>query len=110
MGSVGQIYKHIGKRVEELRLRKKLTQARLAEIVSLSRTSITNIENGRQKLLVHTLWDIAKALGAAPKDFFPQSASELTGSVPTKMKGRLSPKEATWFQSIVAPGGKNANP
>ncbi len=109
MRSAVSLYRHVGKRVEEFRVKKKLTQARLAEIVSLSRTSITNIESGRQKLLVHTLWDIARVLGVRPADFFP-SESEMKDAASVKPKGKLSPEEATWFQSIVSPGGKNAHP
>ncbi len=41
---------------------KGMTQSELATAVGLTRTSITNIEKGRQKLLVHTLLDIALSL------------------------------------------------
>jgi transcriptional regulator with XRE-family HTH domain len=53
-----------------------LTQEALASQVSLTRTSITNIEKGRQKFLLHTLFDIASALGVPPGTRLPQEAQE----------------------------------
>ena len=53
----------------------KLTQATLAATVGLSRTAITNIECGRQRLLVDQLVDIAGALGVPPAELLPAQTS-----------------------------------
>ncbi|MGC3991999.1 MAG: helix-turn-helix transcriptional regulator [Chthoniobacteraceae bacterium] len=62
-----QIYKHLGSRIKALRA-DKFSQDQLAQAVDLTRTSIVNIEAGRQKLLVHNLFMIADALGVQPSD------------------------------------------
>lgn len=61
-------YKQVGARVRELR-GAKLTQEELAKASGLSRASIVNIEAGRQKLLLHNLFGISKALGVSPTEF-----------------------------------------
>jgi transcriptional regulator with XRE-family HTH domain len=60
------IYKLIGERIRDERRKRHLTQDELASRVGLKRTSITNVERGRQKLLVHTLLDIANSLDTSP--------------------------------------------
>lgn len=59
---IDKFYNHIGKNIKTIRNSKNLRQEDLANMVGLSRTSIVNIEKGRQKLLLHTLVDIANAL------------------------------------------------
>lgn len=66
------IYPLIGKEISRLRKNKKWTQEELAKAVSLTRTSITNIEKGRQKILIHTLWDLAEQLDVHPSKLLPK--------------------------------------
>ncbi|SRR5712691_1805416 len=63
------IYEMIGARIRDERRKQHLTQDELASRVGLKRTSITNVERGRQKLLVHTLVEIANCLGTSPARF-----------------------------------------
>lgn len=51
------------KLLRSMRKRKGLTQAQLAAMVGLERTSICNIELGHQQLTERTINDIARALG-----------------------------------------------
>jgi transcriptional regulator with XRE-family HTH domain len=55
-------YAAIGGRIAKARTGRQMTQEALAIKASLTRTSIINIEKGRQQILVHTLVDIAQAL------------------------------------------------
>jgi transcriptional regulator with XRE-family HTH domain len=55
-------YAEVGKRISKVRLQRRLTQEALADAVALTRTSITNIERGRQKLPLYTLAVIAATL------------------------------------------------
>lgn len=103
------LYSQIGKRIKELRKEKGFTQSRLAEIVSLTRTSITNIEKGRQKLLVHTLWDLADAIGVHPKSFFPQDNPNHSDLNNTIIPSDLSKKEMNWFKAVTQGGSKHGN-
>lgn len=66
MVSEERLYSYLGSRLRELREgaggRKKLTQAELAQLVGLERTSITNIEKGTQKVPLHILYRFCSAL------------------------------------------------
>jgi DNA-binding XRE family transcriptional regulator len=65
-------YVALGRQIAQVRQSKsKMTQEGLALKVSLTRTSIVNIEKGRQQLLVHTLADIAGALGVPVTELLP---------------------------------------
>ena len=69
------LYAYIGGQIASRRKAKGMTQARLAELVNLSRVSISNIEKGRQNFLVHKLWEIARVLRTHPAELFPRSAA-----------------------------------
>ena len=56
-----------------------MSQAQLAAVVGLERTSITNIERGNQKFPLHVLYRICSALNADIEDVLP-SLSELRGT------------------------------
>lgn len=55
-------YNTIGRRIKELRTKESLTQEKLAELCSLSIQHISNIENGRTKLALPALVNIANVL------------------------------------------------
>lgn len=63
------LYQEVGSRIKHARGPRK--QQEIADAVGLSRTSITNIEQGRQKILLHTLFEIASALKVAPQELLP---------------------------------------
>jgi transcriptional regulator with XRE-family HTH domain len=50
----------------------KMTQAELGDRIGLSRTAVTNIECGRQRLLVDQLVEIAEALGVPAAELLPK--------------------------------------
>ena len=60
-----RFYAAVGQRIANRRDR-RMTQEVLATRAKLTRTSIINIEKGRQQILLHTLVDIATALNVAP--------------------------------------------
>jgi transcriptional regulator with XRE-family HTH domain len=69
------IYAHIGALIKTRRKHFKLTQEKLATQLSISRASLANIETGRQKILVHQLYNLAAALDLSPADFLPAAAA-----------------------------------
>jgi transcriptional regulator with XRE-family HTH domain len=99
-------YRELGERIRVTRRARQLPQARLAELVGLKRTSITNIERGKQKLLAHTLFDIALVLGVEPGALFPSAAPSTEGrkSEP-QLPDDLSPVEREWIRSVLAEPG-----
>jgi transcriptional regulator with XRE-family HTH domain len=55
-------YAAIGKRVKELRAKKKMSQEQLAESADISTTYLSNIENAHSKASLPTFLKIANAL------------------------------------------------
>lgn len=58
--------------MKALRIDAGLTQGELSERIGLSRTSVTNIEVGRQKIPLHFLFILSSALGVDPGQLLPQ--------------------------------------
>lgn len=67
------LYATIGDNIRSARSAQNLTQAQLAEMVGLTRTSITNIETGQQRLPIDRLYDIADALGMQATALLPKN-------------------------------------
>jgi transcriptional regulator with XRE-family HTH domain len=66
--SLEPFYVHLGERIQDLREKRGLSQDKLGQLLSprMTRASIANIEAGKQRVLSHTLWQMAKALGVGP--------------------------------------------
>jgi transcriptional regulator with XRE-family HTH domain len=69
------IYQRLGQLVRHHRERLGQTQQQLAESVNLSRTSISNIESGRQRILVHQIFEFASALELPAEVLFPATVA-----------------------------------
>jgi transcriptional regulator with XRE-family HTH domain len=95
------MYTTIGKHIREEREVRGVTQKELAARVCLTRTSITNIESGKQKLLIHTLLDIARALGVEPAALLRGcDRSDTPGELDDLIKER--PRiERDWIQATL---------
>ncbi len=107
MDSSAELYTAIGTRIRRERERQSFTQEELASRIGIGRTSLTNIEAGRQRLLVHQLWRIASALFIQPRDLLPdrssakaQSVEELLASVPKN--------EREFVARVVQKGNRHA--
>lgn len=70
--NISKVYKIFGKKLAEARKKQGLTQEKLAVASSLSRSSIANIESGRQAIPLHTLLLIANALKIPAAELLPQ--------------------------------------
>lgn len=62
------VYRAIGARIQMIRQALDVTQEDLAKRVGYTRVSIVNIEAGRQRVPVHQLDEIAKALSTTPRN------------------------------------------
>ena len=65
------LYREFGRLIRARREALRLTQDEVAGKVGLVRTSITNIEKGRQHVSIHLLYEIARVLGVAPAELLP---------------------------------------
>ena len=57
-----------GKKLREIRLKKKLSQGDVSRILGVHRTYISGLERGRRNPSLLTVQKIAKALGVNAKD------------------------------------------
>ena len=72
---VDPVYVALGAKIRAKREAIGMSQEVLSSRVGLSRTSVTNIELGRQSVLVHQLIEFANALGSNVSDLIPKSAA-----------------------------------
>jgi transcriptional regulator with XRE-family HTH domain len=68
-----EFYRKLGEGIRKTRKQRKLSQDVLAKLVGLTRTSLTNIECGRQHPPLHTLCDIVEQLKVEFSDLVPRS-------------------------------------
>ena len=97
------INKAFGARLGAERKKSLLTQEELSRRVGIGRTTIANIERGRQSVSVPLLYRLASALGVAPEGLLPQgveTGSPEVGSGSSE-KSILSGRQNTWVQDIL---------
>jgi transcriptional regulator with XRE-family HTH domain len=68
---VEPFYREFGDRLRHARQAKRMSQAAVASEVGLSRTSVANIERGRQRMSLHLLMDFVRVLDVEPWDLLP---------------------------------------
>jgi transcriptional regulator with XRE-family HTH domain len=71
--AVDDLYAVVGSKIREARKRRRWNQSDLATDVGLTRSSIANVEAGRQRLLVHALLKVAVALEVPPESLLPST-------------------------------------
>jgi transcriptional regulator with XRE-family HTH domain len=112
VGNRDEICKRFGKLLAGRRTEAGMSQEAFAKAVGLSRTSITNIEQGRQPVSLHTLYSMADILGVETSDLLPPAptnavALALTGEPENKLTTqekeqleKLSARESSWLHKI----------
>lgn len=101
------LYADFGRLVRDARRRAGLSQQTVADRVGLSRTSVTNIERGRQQVALHMFVRLAAAVGKQPADLLPGDPPEPDGSVgPSELRG-LQQEQREWANRVLgqAAGG-----
>lgn len=79
-----------------------MTQEKLGRLVGLSRTSITNIEKGRQHVSLHHLVSIANALQVRSEALLPSVRETGADSrVAKKLPPGTEPRIAEWAEKLV---------
>lgn len=97
------LYVAIGQRISKIRQERELTQAELAAAISLSRTSVTNIESGRQKILVHTLVEIASALRVRVEELLLETMTTKETSVKKELLEGMDEVDRKFIADLVGP-------
>ena len=93
---VRELYKQIGSSIAMLRRKRHLSQESLASELQLTRTSVTNIEQGRQHVQIHTLYAIAKVFEVSLTDLLP-TANAVRG---LKTRRPMSLTNEDWLQTL----------
>lgn len=80
----------IGKKLTELRKAAKITQNDMANYIGLSRPQYVNIEKGKSRTTVDSLYYLCCALGCSVSDVFPPIKKAKT-KITTKTVMRMVP-------------------
>ena len=75
---MNHIYQSVGRKIKALRKSAGMTQQQLSEIMGYSRTSITNIEAGRQHIDLETLLELCSILAVEPAELLPMYDKNMT--------------------------------
>lgn len=70
-GNIKELYELIGENIKENRKYNSMGQKDLANRISLSRSSISNVEIGIHQPSIYTIYEIALALNCEIKDLLP---------------------------------------
>ena len=95
------LYRTIGHLVRAARKEARLTQDELARRVGLTRTSINNIEQGKQRLQIHMLYAIADVLAVAPTALLPPAGATSREAIDALLPPDLEPQERAWVRTVV---------
>jgi transcriptional regulator with XRE-family HTH domain len=89
-------YRQFGQLLAEVRRKQGISQEMLADELGLSRTSVTNIEKGRQPIQLHSLYLIARLLSVELKELLP---SPQVFDMPYHPEG-LSVSRSEWLETM----------
>ena len=73
--------KILANRVKMLRMRKGVSQTRMAEEIGVSQTNLSNMESGRTAITIQNLFKIKKVLNCRMADFFVDFDGEVVVEV-----------------------------
>ena len=99
-----ELYRRLGRAVAERRGELGITQNAVADKLGVSRASLANLENGRQRIMVHQLFalvdvlELKSILDLVPKVWVPAEPLpeiEFSGS-------NISPREQSGVENLVA--------
>lgn len=71
-----ELYAIVGGNIKKARKGLGMSQSNLSAVINLSRTSVVNIEQGRQHPSLFLLWQISNALKVNISDLLPDNTSE----------------------------------
>ena len=98
------LYGQIGERLRQKRVALGVTQSQIAEATGMLRTSVTNIEAGRQKAPLHVLYRICGFLGIDVAAVLPEvravtAEAEEIVAAPSELESRL-PRTAAFIKQL----------
>lgn len=92
-----------GRAVRRLREERSLTQGELAKQIGLSRTSVTNLESGRQNPPLSLLPELSSALGVDVITLITCTAEEAVGTPTQLLTGQIRDGNLRrWVNEIIS--------
>jgi transcriptional regulator with XRE-family HTH domain len=88
-----KFYLDLGENIKNLRLKRGYSQEELAIFLDLTRTSVVNIEKGRQRPPIHTLYEIANFLNVHMSELFPSADEKKQIDLLKEMKKTIDAAE-----------------
>jgi transcriptional regulator with XRE-family HTH domain len=101
------LYEIIGLRIKNFRENKKISQTELGDKVELTRSSVANIESGRQKVQIDTLYNIAQTLEVEIQDLLPklvELSSDNNELLNINYDPKLQENEIDWLKKVIIQG------
>ncbi len=96
------LYRHVGGCLKRRRREIGMTQAQLAEAVGTLRTSIANIEAGRQRPPLHVLYALCAALGVELATILPGNAEIVPSATFPITAADVPPQAAAFLRELLA--------
>ena len=100
------LYRQFGAQLKQARRKARMTQRDVAERVNLTRTSITNIESGRQHVALHQVFLLAGAIGCEVVDLLPDGDVPIEDLLPPEVVRMLpeDPEQRHFAARIIGKG------
>ncbi len=96
------MYVEVGKLIRAHRNKQKLSQEGLARRIGHSRTSVTNIEAGRQRIPLDLLFALGNALHVDARDLLPAAPSSLPAEVQRKIPRQYDDSQVRALSRVVS--------
>ena len=102
MRALDSFYASLGAKIRSRRYELGLTQQELSQLIGLSRTSITNIERGRQRLMADQLLAVANALDTQVENLASPVAQITPGKGSARINSSEMPTVARFVNRVLA--------
>ena len=106
-GETTNFYQQFGKKLRQARREAGLSQADLAIAIGLTRTSISNIENARQGISLHTFGKMLQLLNVQPGALLP--AADVSSASPAPELLGLTKEERDFVERGIGRLGKEGS-
>jgi transcriptional regulator with XRE-family HTH domain len=100
LGTIDPVYHDVGKLIRVRRRAIGVTQESLGQSIGLTRTSINNIEHGRQAIQVHMLRAIASALSVEVTALLPGSGP-IDAEVEKQLPKKMPAEDKAWLRRVL---------
>lgn len=98
---INALYRELGLRIAKIRKSQQLNQEDFGKQFNLSRTSVVNIEKGRQRPSIHLLYDIKRSFNIKIEDLIPDTFLSSEQDTQAKIQNSVSPEVSKRLLDLV---------